>query len=1208
MPKRGKNFDTNQWKKLVKDLLDNPKTANVVDQSKRLELALSVSPDKTIVKEVNAAISKALQPIEKDFFEGIKSLQAAITSSAKMNPDSLKTILKSLDSIQSFVESSNTNFPTAVVTSAPGVVKTTTRPTESTKVTQEAIKSIKKVIEKAHVEENIDEDLEKEIRNLSKSSSKQIGGSTKKTSDKLQSLEDRLIELLKKSSDSSSAKILKNLTESRKKSEIEALKKNKRLTAEYMSRSEELLSSYSLQLSTLMTDERLSKDKTLDELRSDLHTAIEDMQEGNTDNDFFRQISGKLNDLESSYTLNQKDMDLLLLIQEKTAKTFEKTKKDSDKDLLRSLVKSGDKSSLKLFKDLVNQERKSADTVKREFKDAASLNRAQLNSQLKILEEANVDDPSVTELKEVTLAALSALRKGDIKEFDYIQSKLKDLEGNFGTTENLQTLIEAGNKRVEKRFDLIDRTTYKVLSYSKDKFFGIADSLGIKSINVGNAIRATVGAGKLAYKGVKSAKKFVESRKEIKDLKLEIESGFKAQPALFSKQIEPALEKMSEPVVDGTTTNLPKPVEITKSPKPVELPYGAIKPLSKEIQNRPQIVTRVETTKPTETESVQTTVSKEQTPAISKEQAPIVKKAEPVVKRATTSATDKKSKSLTLDQLKSSFSSGLSKYLPKTSAEKAQTETGKSITEVRGQQDSILFRKQVGLLEKLVKGQSKNKSEDSGGGGLISGLVTSLLGALGLGGLMGGKGGLAGKLGGAIAKYGKGLLGVAARVSLVGGVALASWSVGSALYEKYTLEIADGIDNTVKAFGDTMDWIKKTAGDISTFASDSLKTFKEKRDSIKQYLVNGLSDGMTSLSSSAKGLKDYAVDKTSQGIEAVVDTAKSSVSKAAQMGSAVADRIEPIASSLSSATGQIASDVGSAVSSGVSTVSTMAAAVPSTVSSMAAAVPQAVSSIASTVSSAASSAIDYGKQKFSSLRDAAGKLFRVGSGVTLDGVQPGMQQNFVAMAQEYKDRGGKGNIQINSAFRTPEEQARLYAQDPKKAAPPGKSTHGLGLAIDINSREANELDSMGLLSKYGFSRPVKGEAWHLQAAGTSATASAKGIYSADAPTDQMTPSGNMALSSASSSSETAPGVNTQTTTANSPTAATSTTMRSESLKNVPEDFVPSSNTKPPSSGGQSKAVSPGVASMPSSNSLATVPTFSYNDGGFFAMNAGLFGS
>ena len=43
---------------------------------------------------------------------------------------------------------------------------------------------------------------------------------------------------------------------------------------------------------------------------------------------------------------------------------------------------------------------------------------------------------------------------------------------------------------------------------------------------------------------------------------------------------------------------------------------------------------------------------------------------------------------------------------------------------------------------------------------------------------------------------------------------------------------------------------------------------------------------------------------------------------------------------------------------------------------------------------------------------------------------------------------------------------------------------------------------MGLLTKYGFSRPVSNEPWHLQSAGTAASLSASGIYSADSPMSQ----------------------------------------------------------------------------------------------------------
>jgi hypothetical protein len=45
--------------------------------------------------------------------------------------------------------------------------------------------------------------------------------------------------------------------------------------------------------------------------------------------------------------------------------------------------------------------------------------------------------------------------------------------------------------------------------------------------------------------------------------------------------------------------------------------------------------------------------------------------------------------------------------------------------------------------------------------------------------------------------------------------------------------------------------------------------------------------------------------------------------------------------------------------------------------------------------------------------------------------------------------------------------------------------HEIGLAIDIDPRDADALEEMGLLKKYGFTRPVSGEKWHMEPIGVS---------------------------------------------------------------------------------------------------------------------------
>lgn len=108
----------------------------------------------------------------------------------------------------------------------------------------------------------------------------------------------------------------------------------------------------------------------------------------------------------------------------------------------------------------------------------------------------------------------------------------------------------------------------------------------------------------------------------------------------------------------------------------------------------------------------------------------------------------------------------------------------------------------------------------------------------------------------------------------------------------------------------------------------------------------------------------------------------------------------------------------------------------------------------------------------------ANEAIKLQPNVDLSGVQPTVMGKFSTMALEFYNKT-KEKIQINSAFRSFAKQKALYEANPAKAARPGRSAHERGFALDINSSTANKLDSLGLLSKFGFSRPVGGEPWHL---------------------------------------------------------------------------------------------------------------------------------
>jgi len=81
-------------------------------------------------------------------------------------------------------------------------------------------------------------------------------------------------------------------------------------------------------------------------------------------------------------------------------------------------------------------------------------------------------------------------------------------------------------------------------------------------------------------------------------------------------------------------------------------------------------------------------------------------------------------------------------------------------------------------------------------------------------------------------------------------------------------------------------------------------------------------------------------------------------------------------------------------------------------------------------------------------------------------LQPHVQEAFAQMARDYWNLTGD-KLQVNSAFRSPEEQAAIDPGGNPRAAP-GMSLHNEGRAIDIQSAQARYLMDQGLLDKYGF--------------------------------------------------------------------------------------------------------------------------------------------
>jgi LAS superfamily LD-carboxypeptidase LdcB len=111
-----------------------------------------------------------------------------------------------------------------------------------------------------------------------------------------------------------------------------------------------------------------------------------------------------------------------------------------------------------------------------------------------------------------------------------------------------------------------------------------------------------------------------------------------------------------------------------------------------------------------------------------------------------------------------------------------------------------------------------------------------------------------------------------------------------------------------------------------------------------------------------------------------------------------------------------------------------------------------------------------------------GDVAVIKQGVDTQNLTKAMQAAVTGLANDYEQATGS-KLTINSAFRSSEQQARLYEQDPKMAAKPGTSLHEFGLAIDGNTPELNKADSMGLLADNGLERPIGSEKWHVSLKG-----------------------------------------------------------------------------------------------------------------------------
>ena len=110
------------------------------------------------------------------------------------------------------------------------------------------------------------------------------------------------------------------------------------------------------------------------------------------------------------------------------------------------------------------------------------------------------------------------------------------------------------------------------------------------------------------------------------------------------------------------------------------------------------------------------------------------------------------------------------------------------------------------------------------------------------------------------------------------------------------------------------------------------------------------------------------------------------------------------------------------------------------------------------------------------------------SAAGLEGVNTDLATAVQKATAEYQSVTGK-SATITSGVRDYQKQKELYdawiasGKKGNSVAAPGTSKHETGNAVDINSEAANYMDQAGILKKYGLTRPVAGDAPHVELAG-----------------------------------------------------------------------------------------------------------------------------
>ena len=130
---------------------------------------------------------------------------------------------------------------------------------------------------------------------------------------------------------------------------------------------------------------------------------------------------------------------------------------------------------------------------------------------------------------------------------------------------------------------------------------------------------------------------------------------------------------------------------------------------------------------------------------------------------------------------------------------------------------------------------------------------------------------------------------------------------------------------------------------------------------------------------------------------------------------------------------------------------------------------------------------------------------KVTHGKPLAGVHPEFQRRLGNAIMEYNSITGQNKtFQVNSAYRSPRDQADLWKQHlagkGPPAAYPGSSVHNWGFGVDGQSKILDDMDKMGLLTKHGITRPIKKEKWHTEPVGIDRKLLKRGRATLESPT------------------------------------------------------------------------------------------------------------